>query len=166
MDKGLEKRHYIAYGSNLNIEQMRYRCPDATIVGTTTLKDHRLLFMGSHSGFYLTVEPMAGASVPAAVWAVTESDEAMLDRYEGYPNSYTKKAMTVRVKSARTGRMLTRRAFIYVMRSRRGMGLPTPLYFRVCSEGYRSFGFDRQKLIDACIASAIEKENPNEEQGK
>ncbi len=31
-------RYYIAYGSNLSIEQMKVRTPDAVIVGTATLK--------------------------------------------------------------------------------------------------------------------------------
>ena len=33
-----DKRHYIAYGSNLNVPQMRMRCPHATILGTANLK--------------------------------------------------------------------------------------------------------------------------------
>lgn len=28
-----EKKYYIAYGSNLSVEQMAQRCPDARIVG-------------------------------------------------------------------------------------------------------------------------------------
>lgn len=27
------KKYYIAYGSNLSVEQMAYRCPDAKIAG-------------------------------------------------------------------------------------------------------------------------------------
>ena len=27
------KRIYIVYGSNLNLEQMKYRCPNAKVVG-------------------------------------------------------------------------------------------------------------------------------------
>lgn len=38
-----EKRYYIAYGSNLNVRQMRMRCPHATILGTANLKDWELL---------------------------------------------------------------------------------------------------------------------------
>ena len=29
----MTKRYYIAYGSNLNIDQMSYRCPGAKVVG-------------------------------------------------------------------------------------------------------------------------------------
>ena len=47
-----EKRYYIAYGSNLNVPQMRMRCPHATILGTANLKGWELLFKGSKTGWY------------------------------------------------------------------------------------------------------------------
>ncbi len=78
------KRFYIAYGSNLNVRQMRMRCPGARIIGTSEIKDYRLLFKGSMTGFYLTIEPEAKASVPVAVWEVTADDERALDHYEGW----------------------------------------------------------------------------------
>lgn len=43
----MEKRYYIAYGSNLNVRQMRMRCPSARIIGTSKLNDYELLFKGS-----------------------------------------------------------------------------------------------------------------------
>ena len=43
----MERRYYIAYGSNLNVQQMRWRCPNARIIGTSELKDYRLMFKGS-----------------------------------------------------------------------------------------------------------------------
>ena len=81
------KRYYIAYGSNLNVQQMRWRCPGARIIGTSELKDYRLLFKGSKTGSYLTIEPEMGYTVPVAVWEVSAEDERALDRYEGYPIS-------------------------------------------------------------------------------
>ena len=39
-------RKYIAYGSNLNREQMAKRCPDAKVIGSGMLKDYELLFRG------------------------------------------------------------------------------------------------------------------------
>ena len=64
----MEKRYYIAYGSNLNVRQMRMRCPSARIIGTSVLKDYELLFKGSKTGSYLTVEKKPGGTVPVAVW--------------------------------------------------------------------------------------------------
>ena len=87
----MQKRYYIAYGSNLNIRQMRMRCPHARVVGTAVIKDYELLFKGSLTGAYLTIEPKKGGAVPVAAWEVTESDEAALDRYEGFPIFITRR---------------------------------------------------------------------------
>ena len=97
------KRYYIAYGSNLNIPQMRWRCKDAKIVGTAVIKDYRLMFKGSQSGSYLTIEKAEGYVVPVGVWSVSEDDEKHLDRYEGYPDFYYKTEMTLDIKGWRTG---------------------------------------------------------------
>lgn len=40
------KRYYLAYGSNLNIRQMRYRCPGAKPIGITAIPDYQLLYKG------------------------------------------------------------------------------------------------------------------------
>ena len=37
---------YIAYGSNMNMEQMKRRCPKATPIGKSMLKDYKLEFRG------------------------------------------------------------------------------------------------------------------------
>ena len=76
----MKKRYYIAYGSNLNVRQMRWRCPDARIIGTAELKDQRLIFKGSKTGSFLSVEPCLGSTVPVAVWEVSPQDELALER--------------------------------------------------------------------------------------
>lgn len=53
----MEKRYYIAYGSNLNLRQMKMRCPTAKVMGTAVIKNYELLFKGSLTGAYLTIEP-------------------------------------------------------------------------------------------------------------
>lgn len=35
---------YLAYGSNMNIEQMAYRCPKAKLLDTAVLENDRLMF--------------------------------------------------------------------------------------------------------------------------
>ena len=90
-------RYYIAYGSNLNIRQMKSRCPHARPVGTAEIKDYRLLFKGSQSGAYLTVEKEKGHSVPVGIWEVDEMDERNLDRYEGFPAFYYKENLRLPV---------------------------------------------------------------------
>lgn len=63
----MDKRYYIAYGSNLNVRQMRMRCPSARIIGTSTLRDYELIFKGSKTGSYLTIEKCEGGTVPVVV---------------------------------------------------------------------------------------------------
>ena len=145
----MEKRYYIAYGSNLNVRQMRLRCPHATICGTAKLDGWELLFKGSKTGSYLTIEKCDGGTVPAAIWEVTPADEAALDRYEGYPSFYYKKEIKVQYRGIRTGRRRTVNAFIYIMHKDRPIGVPSDFYMRTCLEGYDSFRFDRRILIAA-----------------
>ena len=145
----MSKRYYIAYGSNLNIPQMRMRCTGARIIGTSVIEDYQLLFKGSKTGSYLTIEPMEGAEVPIVIWEVTETDEKALDRYEGYPNFYYKKEMTLDIKGIRTGKVRRRDAFVYIMHEERELGIPSWYYVNTCLDGYRAFGFDEKYLFDA-----------------
>ena len=145
----MSKRYYIAYGSNLNIPQMRMRCPGARIIGTSVIEDYQLLFKGSKTGSYLTIEPMEGDEVPVVIWEVTETDEKALDRYEGYPNFYYKKEMTLDIKGIRTGKVRKRDAFVYIMHEERELGIPSWYYVNTCLDGYRAFGFDEKYLFDA-----------------
>ena len=142
----MNKRYYIAYGSNLNVPQMRWRCPEARIVGTAVLQGWRLMYKGSKTGSYLTIEPEEGCTVPVAVWAVTPADEARLDRYEGYPRFYYKRELTLDIWGIRTGKVRRRQAFVYIMHEDHPLGLPYPEYVEVCMEGYRAFGFDEAIL--------------------
>ena len=145
----MDKRYYIAYGSNLNIPQMRYRCPDARVIGTANLDGWELLFKGSKTGSYLTVEPKTGSTVPVAVWEVSEADEQNLDRYEGFPAFYYKKEMNLTIKGIKTGRLRKRRVFVYIMHEDRPIGKPSHYYLATCIDGYKSFGFDLNILADA-----------------
>lgn len=143
------KRYYLAYGSNLNVRQMETRCPKATILGTAKLKGWELLFKGSKTGSYLTIEENENGSVPVVIWEVTPSDEKALDRYEGYPAFYYKKDIKLQYKGIRTGKRRTINAFAYIMHEDRPVGVPSRYYVQTCIEGYRSFGFDTDILKQA-----------------
>lgn len=143
------KRYYIAYGSNLNVRQMKMRCPGATILGTAKLKNYELLFKGSKTGSYLTIEKKEDSTVPVVIWEVTESDEKSLDRYEGYPIFYYKKEMKLQYKGIRTGKRRTVNAFVYIMNEENPVGVPSIYYMKTCIDGYDTFYFDKNILINA-----------------
>ena len=145
----MKKRYYVAYGSNLNLEQMSRRCPYARPFGTSTIHGYELLFKGSKTGSYLTIEKKDGGIVPVAVWEVSTYDEDRLDRYEGCPAFYYKTEMVLPVKGLRSGKVTRRRCFIYIMHEDRKLGIPCSYYVRGCEQGYRSFGFDPEILYEA-----------------
>ena len=154
----MPKKYYIAYGSNLNIRQMKQRCPSARIIGTADLAGWQLLFKGSKTGSYLTIERKNGSTVPVAVWEITAEDEKALDRYEGYPSFYYKKKLPLRYQGIRTGRTHSCNAMVYIMHEERPLGLPSQFYVNTCAEGYRYFGFDIGFLVDAINNSKTEEE--------
>lgn len=137
-------KYYIAYGSNMNIEQMGFRCPDSWVVGTGYLEDYQLEFY-----LHATVEPKVGARVPVVVWNISKEDERNLDRYEGVPDYYTKEIAQVTLSD---GRDVT--GLIYIMNEKR-MHTPSLQYLQWIREGYYRFGFnfDVGLLYEANIRS-------------
>jgi gamma-glutamylcyclotransferase (GGCT)/AIG2-like uncharacterized protein YtfP len=126
---------YIAYGSNLNVRQMAHRCPAARIVGTTEIRDTRLVFRG-----VADVVRQEGMTVPVGVWKITAACEAALDRYEGVGSGmYRKEYVTFDDGE---------RALLYVMNSK-GIYAPSSFYLDAIREGYRDFGLDEAPLREA-----------------
>lgn len=142
----MAKRYYLAYGSNLNMEQMKHRCPTAKPIGTAVIENNVLTFRGSGSGYYLTIEPKIGSKVPVGVWEVTAADEAALDRYEGYPRFYSKADVTLDVIPLDGGKSARKKAFYYFMNDDSELGLPSDFYVQTCLQGYADFGFDKRIL--------------------
>ncbi len=137
-------RLYVAYGSNLNLEQMKYRCPTAEVVGAAELKNWRLWFRGGNHSAVATIERERGFTVPVLVWRIQPGDEAALDRYEGWPHLYRKETLRLTVNKKRV------RAMVYIMNADRyPYGVPSAGYFNTIREGYASADFDTGILYDA-----------------
>lgn len=139
---------YIAYGSNLNLEQMSVRCPTAKVVGSSELKDYQLLFRGGRRSAVATVEPLKGASVPVLLWKLQDRDLKNLDRYEGYPSFYRKEILPVELKGKSAS------AMVYIMNAGHPFGTPSDYYLNAIMEGYRSASFDTEVLEQAVEKSA------------
>lgn len=150
-------KYYLAYGSNLSVAQMAQRCPDAIYVGAAEVEDYQLLFKGSQTGSYLTIEPKEGNVVPVLVWKISGRDEMCLDRYEGCPNFYYKKEMTVNLKSLIDGMEIGKvDAIVYIMHEDRPLGCPTKHYYDICLEGYWRFGF-KQNVLEQALYDSVGK---------
>lgn len=144
---------YLAYGSNLSIEQMAFRCPGARVVGTAAIEGYRLMYKGSKTGAYATIEPAKGYRVPVLVWEITERDEDRLDIYEGYSKRgysfYNKKDLQVDITSLDGNHLGEHTAMVYIMDENREHGIPQRGYELILHEGYERFKFNKLILQEA-----------------
>ena len=138
----VKKRYYIAYGSNLSVEQMAHRCPDAKIAGMAVLKGWRLCFK-----IHADIEPCEGRVVPVLVWEISEADERNLDLYEGYPAYYIKRQIGITMTDLEGRNPRRVNAMVYVMTEEHDkLKLPMKGYYNILAEGYERFGFNRYQL--------------------
>ena len=151
---------YLAYGSNLSIERMRGRCPDAVVVGRTQIPGYRLLFKKSQSGFYATIEQDANCAVPVLAYLISDYDEALLDRCEGYPRHYYKRYFQLSIRTLESGRPSgkRRKCMAYVLHEDRLLGEPAMEYFTLLHEGYGRWGFDTA-VLEKALADSIGSRN-------
>lgn len=95
--------------------------------------------IGHRLAFYLhaTVERSRArnARVPVAVWEIDEADEQSLDRYEGFPNYYTKRKRRVVLSD---GSEIEGMVYVMILIRRQ---LPTAEYYRAIRDAYRQLGF-------------------------
>lgn len=146
---------YLAYGSNLCRERMAKRCPDAQVAGTSKIPGYRLLFKRSGSGFYATIEQDANCYVPVLVYKISEYDEALLNRYEGYPKYYYKRYFQLPVTTLRGGRLKgLKQCMAYVLHEERILGMPSMEYYRLLDDGYSHWGFDVE-ILDKGLSDSI-----------
>ena len=132
----MNKRIYIAYGSNMSEVQMAQRCPDAALMGTGRVDGYELLFKGSLTGCYATIEKKAGAFVPVVLWRISAADERRLDAYEGFPRFYYKRDVAVETENG------VIYGLVYIMHEERQFGVPEGWYYQNMERDYHKLGFD------------------------
>lgn len=131
------KQLYIAYGSNINLEQMAFRCPHSKVVGISEIKDFELEFRG-----VATIVPKENASVPVLIWELDERDLATLNLYEGWPRLYRQEKLPFELD----GKFY--KGMAYLMN--RGEILPpSQQYYNTILQGYRENGLDESYLQKA-----------------
>ncbi|KAF2264015.1 hypothetical protein CC78DRAFT_252220 [Lojkania enalia] len=158
---------YFGYGSNLWLEQMKMRCPTSTYLGVARLHGYRWII--NTRGYANIVEILHKeieienenenniSSSPAPnnkyrnvvfglVYALTDTDERVLDRNEGVPYAYTKEILTCDFWSSKgDGKAVdvsgdpTRREkiLVYIDRVRTGKSMPREEYVYRMNRGIR-----------------------------
>ena len=125
---------YFAYGSNLNLFQMKRRCKDSIFLKKYDLKGYRLNFRSKYRA--ADIEKSKNSQVPGALFEISKSDEKKLDVYEDYPNLYKKLYFTYYNKTVMTYIMVNKTEFRY----------PTERYLNVVKRGYKDCKLDNKYL--------------------
>ena len=144
------KQLYIAYGSNINLKQMAYRCPHSKVVGTSKIKGYELEFRG-----VATIVPKENASVPVLIWELDERDLPVLNKYEGFPSFYRQEKMPFELngKSYKGMAYLMNRGTIFP---------PSPQYYNTILQGYQENGLD-ESYLETALENSIYHEQLMEE---
>ncbi len=129
---------YAAYGSNLNPDQMRTRCPHSPAVGAGWLVGWRLTFGGGDDigweGALCTLVEDVGSQVFVMTYDLTAEDAVELDRWEGVDLELYRK-IRLRVQTL-DGEPL---AFTYVLNAYEG-GMPSARYLGIIAEAAERAG--------------------------
>ena len=125
---------YFAYGSNLNLFQMKRRCKDSVFLKKYELKGYRLNFRSKYRA--ADIEKSKNSLVPGALFEISKSDEKKLDVYEDYPILYKKLYFTYYNKTVMTYIMVNKTEFRY----------PTERYLNVVRRGYKDCKLDTKYL--------------------
>ena len=125
---------YFAYGSNLNLFQMKRRCKDSVFLKKYELKGYRLNFRSKYRA--ADIEKSKNSLVPGALFEISKSDEKKLDVYEDYPILYKKLYFTFYNKTVMTYIMVNKTEFRY----------PTERYLNVVKRGYKDCKLDMKYL--------------------
>lgn len=98
--------NYFAYGSNMNLAQMKSRCPGARKIRNGSLNGYEICFPTKSSSRLgkgvASVCEKIGAYVEGVLFELTDSDWKRLDKFEDVPNSYVRKAVTISLNDGGT----------------------------------------------------------------
>ena len=125
---------YFAYGSNLNLFQMKRRCKDSVFLKKYELKGYRLNFRSKYRA--ADIEKNKNSLVPGALFEISKSDEKKLDVYEDFPVLYKKLYFSYYNKKVMTYIMVNKTEFRY----------PTERYLNVVKRGYKDCKLDMKYL--------------------
>ena len=150
----MKTKVYAAYGSNMNLQQMKGRCPAAKVTGTGFVHGYRLTFRG---GGVANIERTTGHKVPVVLWEITPECELALDRYEGFPSLYIKRKVKVKTANGEVS------AFVYVMAAEYEK-MPCPpaqYYFETIWRGYTANKLSLRYLREAVAENLRECDEAN-----
>jgi gamma-glutamylcyclotransferase (GGCT)/AIG2-like uncharacterized protein YtfP len=149
---------YFAYGSNLDLLQMKNRCPSSELISKGMLPDYRLTFnkySGGWNGGVADVVQHAGSEVWGLVFEISDSDLDRLDSYEGYHKDRT--SLYKRWKAViDTPDGQVRDVWVYTVVEKEKFVQPTFEYLQIIRDAAVGWDFPKNYLTDNEISGNSE----------
>jgi hypothetical protein len=150
---------YVAYGSNLDIDRMKQRCPSAKVVTTGHLENTALDFR-----YYADIVATDNGDIcPVAVYDIAEEDWKKLDDAEDCPRDYVKKGVCVLDRNPKNTPTL---GIAYVMQDEYRSRLketeepmPSIEYLSHITKGYIDHKFTEEPKYTMAFYNALMREN-------
>lgn len=130
---------YFAYGSNLNHEIMKKRCPDSEPLFRALLENWQLVFESNGGLGYCNIKPKDAEKVVGGLWKISQTDLSLLDFFEGYPKKYDRVTLTVKDEKGST-----HQAIVYKMTDESYPMYPIPHYIDTVNKGYMDFNIQKK----------------------
>ena len=139
----MKKNMYFAYGSNLDLIQMKRRCPSSKLISKGSLSGYRLTFNRFSSGWGGGVADVIQAQdskVWGLVFEISDTDLERLDRYEGYHKDETSLSDV----------------WVYTVVEKQKFVKPTLEYLQIIKKAAKKWNFPKTYLMLAYLDSLYE----------
>lgn len=136
-------KFYLAYGMNTNLDEMKFRCPNAVKLGVVTLPGYKLAFRK-----HCDIIKDDYETVDCVLWHISEDCEYHLDQLEGYPTYYDKTEVTVFFKDKPI------KAMVYFMTDTifsHPLSYPSQHYLDCVTDGYLDNEICLRQIKEALI---------------
>jgi len=151
---------YFAYGSNLDLPQMKMRCPSSKLISKGSLSGYRLTFNRFSSGWgggVADVIQEKGSKVWGLVFEISDTDLERLDRYEGYHKDWT--SLYERWQAIiETPNGLVSDVWVYTVVEKQKFVKPTIEYLQIIKDAAVKWNFPKAYLLEAYVYSTEDKE--------
>jgi len=154
----MKKNMYFAYGSNLDLPQMKRRCPSSKLISKGSLSCYRLTFNRFSSGWGGGVADVIqdqGSKVWGLVFEISDTDLERLDRYEGYHKDET--SLYERWKTViDTPNGQVSDVWVYTVVEKQKFVKPTPEYLQIIKDAAKKWNFPKSYLTLAYLDALYE----------
>jgi len=138
-------KYYFAYGSNMNLEQMKKRCSNARFLERAYLEGYKFVYDGYSKCRDCAVANIVkdeGGIVWGGLFGVTDDDIENLDKYEGYPHIYCKEVLEVKDDEGNNYK-----AIVYLRKPQQA-GKPNKEYRQIVLKGAKDCNLPEKYIND------------------